>query len=266
MSPVWKHWVGPAAFFVFYLLSLGWAWCRYAAAKAERVENQHQDYRLLAECLRVQYVLGVLDEPMCVHAFLPTVEHAEAGWVRMAILSLEHERSRFPAAPPTSEPSPPPAQTSARILRVRQDFIEDQAAYHADKLIVRRERAVAVLNWLASLGMRLFLVILLVLVAQVATEVFTAKHFLSEMAHHVLIILQIVSLAFWGSMHKAADLFGLEQEIQRGKLVLHALRHVKADPPGSQARLLDALRVFTVDQAAWHALQRAKPVEAATGA
>jgi hypothetical protein len=270
MSSHWKHWVGPAAFFMLYLLSLVWAWFRYAAAKADRVENQHQDYRLLAECLRVQYVLGVLGEPICVHAFLPAAEHAEAGWVRMAILSLEHERSV--AAEATSQsPSPSPslapsAVPDARILRARQDFIEVQASYHADKLIVRREHALVVLNWLASLGMRLFLVILLVLAVQVAAEVLAERHFLSEIAHHVLIILQIVSLAFWGSMHKVADLFGLEQEIQRGKLVLHALREVEGDMSGSPYRLLQALRVFTVDQAAWHALQRAKPIEAATGA
>ncbi len=266
MSPLWKHWVGPTAFLLFYLLSLAWAWCRYAAAKADRVENQHQDYRLLAECLRVQYVLGVIGEPDCVHAYLPTVEHAEAGWVRQAILSLEHGRRLQSAAPSLSEPERLSTQTSARIHRARQDFIEAQASYHADTLIVRRERAVAVLNWLSSLGMRLFLIILAVLVVQVALEVLTEIHFLSEIAHHVLIILQIVSLAFWGSMHKVADLFGLEQEIQRGKLVLHALRHVETEPAGSKERLLHALRVFTVDQAAWHALQRAKPIEAATGA
>ncbi|MBC7415549.1 MAG: hypothetical protein H7327_11530 [Herminiimonas sp.] len=266
MSAFWKHWVGPAAFFLLYLLSLAWAWGRYAAAKADRVENQHQDYRLLAECLRVQYVLGVLDQPVCVHEFLPMVEHAEAGWVRLAVLSLEYLRSRQSAASPQPESNLPAAGPIDRILRARQDFVEAQAAYHADKLIVRRERAVAVLNWLASLGMGVFLVILLVLVVQVATEFLTGKHLLSEIAHHVLIVLQIVSLAFWGSMRKVADLFGLEQEIQRGKLVLHALRHVEADASGSQVRLMDALKVFTADQAAWHALQRAKPIEAATGA
>jgi hypothetical protein len=268
MSSHWKHWVGPAAFFMLYLLSLVWAWCRYASAKADRVENQHQDYRLLAECLRVQYVLGVLGEPICVHAFLPAAEHAEAGWVRMAILSLEHERSVAVEAAATSPSSSttPSTPSEARMLRVRQDFIDVQAAYHAEKLIVRREHALVVLNWLASLGMRSFLVILLVLAAQVAAEVLFEMHFLSEIAHHVLIILQIVSLAFWGSMHKVADLFGLEQEIQRGKLVLHALREVQGDVSASPARLLQALRFFTVDQAAWHALQRAKPIEAATGA
>lgn len=266
MSPIWKRWVGPTAFFGFYLLSLAWAWCRYAAAKAERVENQHQDYRLLAECLRVQYVLGVLDQPNCVHDYLPMVEHAEAGWVRMAVLSLEHKRKLQQPAALISAVHSPLARESNRFKRACQDFVIDQAAYHADKLIVRRERAVAVLNWLSSLGLRTFLLILPVLAVQAVLELLHGPHFLSEMAHHLLIVLQIVSLAFWGSMRKVADLFGLEQEIQRGRLVMHALSDVSSETPGAEQRLMHALKVFAGDQAAWHALQRAKPIEAATGA
>jgi hypothetical protein len=155
---------------------------------------------------------------------------------------------------------------------VHQDFVVVQTTYHTDKLMVRREHAVAVLQWMSTQAMRLFLSMLLILAIHVATELVTGKHLLSEMGHHVLIIAQIGFLAFWGSMRKVNDLFGLELEIQRGKLVLHALNQACTKPAdfddrlARQERIVHALRVFAADQAAWHALRRAKPIEAATGA
>jgi len=73
----------------------------------------------------------------------------------------------------------------------------------------------------------------------------------------------ICGLASWGAMRKVMDSFGLEQEAQRGRLVLSALAVAQAD--GSRAAILAAADFFLQDQAHWHALHRSHPIEAATG-
>lgn len=84
----------------------------------------------------------------------------------------------------------------------------------------------------------------------------------SSMGQHVLLILQVAGLALWGSMRKVMDTFALEQEVQRGKIVLDALKRANVSDRES---IIQAAKVFAQDQVAWHALRRSKPVEVTTG-
>ena len=112
-------------------------------------------------------------------------------------------------------------------------------------------------------GAGLFLVCLVLLVVNVMSKLLDREAALfSSMGQHMLLILQVAGLALWGSMRKVMDTFALEQEIQRGQVVLDALKRANATDNES---IIQAAKVFAQDQAAWHALRRSKPVEATTG-
>ena len=94
---------------------------------------------------------------------------------------------------------------------------------------------------------------------------------ISEMGHHLLVISMVMALAVWASMHRVIESYGWEIEAQRGALVLSELRRAKRDigMAGSDELKKQAIfqcgSFFAKDQAAWHALHRAKPIEAISG-
>jgi hypothetical protein len=252
----WKAIFGPGAF-VVYLLALLFAWQRYAQAKLERWEAKHQDYRLLAECLRVFYVRSLLGKITCVVGELPPAQRTESSWVRLALRSLFHAQPLRPVAE-TNE--------SKAMQWVESGFIQHQVKYHQDTLFSRREKAIDVLSAAKRWGFRLFGIAFLILVLDVLIAILIQqeKALLSPMGRHWVLIAQVVGLAFWGAMNKVIDVCGWEQEIQRGELVLHALK--QAEGSTDPDKYLAAAGYFLQDQEAWHALHRSKPVEAATGA
>lgn len=240
-------------------LALLFAWWCYAQSKAERWEAKHQDYRLLAECLRVFYIRSLLLNNKginCVVEELPVVQRTESGWVRLALRSLFHAQPLQPVAN---------AKESTAMQWVEEGFIQHQLKYHDSTLFDRREKAIKVLSKIAGWGFRLFLIAMLILGldALITTLTQQEKAFLSDTGKHWVTFAQVAGLAFWGAMNKVMDVFGLEQEIQRGELVLHALQQAKGK--NSSDKYLEAAGYFLRDQEAWHALHRSKPVEAVTG-
>lgn len=112
-------------------------------------------------------------------------------------------------------------------------------------------------------GAGLFLVCLTLLIVNVMSKLINHEApVFSPMGQHVLLILQVGGLALWGSMRKVMDTFALEQEVQRGQVVLDALKRTNAL---DKLSIIRAAQLFAQDQAAWHALRRSKPVEATTG-
>lgn len=253
-SEGWKHWFGPFSFFGVYLLALMVAWFKYALAKAQKWEGRHQDYRLFAESLRVLYVRSLLGRAACVACDLPPAEPTASGWVRLALRSIFH-------AQPTSGT---PENEEARVHGAKACFIEDQLSYHRYKLLKRRGAAIALLSCAGRWGFRLFFAALLVLAINVAAEAYIHVAILSPMGHHFVLIAQVAGLAFWGAMRKVIDTFAWEQEIQRGELVLDSL--LRASQASGPEPIYQAANFFLKDQAAWHALHRSRPIEAATGA
>lgn len=247
------HQFGPLPFLLAYSGALMLAWWRYAAAKAQRWEARHQDLRLLAEWLRAFHIQSLLHPAQAMTEDLLVKQHADSGWVRLALRSLIYAQPQDCAA----------ADTAGAMCWVQEHFVRRQIDYHENTLIERREKAVATLAVAARAGSLAFLASLLALVGlQIADTYFL--HAEEGLWTHVLGISQLLSLAFWGAMRKVMDIFGLEQEIQRGELVLHALR--RAEGGTSVNAVLQAVKAFVRDQEDWHALHRSKPVEAATGA
>lgn len=249
----WSVWMEPLTF-AFYLTALLVAWVRYAQAKTRQLENRHQDYRLLAECSRVQYLLSVLGRGECVVDDLSMARNDDSGWVLRALHSMLYvQRPRYPL-PETLEP--------AAFEWAMENFVRDQRKYHQDILISRREAAANVLTRAGQLGFFVFLAALIL----IAFDLFhSATAPVDSMGKHILLILQIAGLAFWGGMRKTLDVFGLEHEAQRGEMVLHALHCASGATLERPEALFSAIRIFVHDQAAWHALHSTRPVEAATG-
>lgn len=253
----WKHWVGFGAF-ALYIGALVVAWWRFALAKVHRYEGKHQDYRLLAECLRVQYVLSTLGVTRCVADDFSAGRQAESSWVLLALRALAQQGRKLGMAADAGQEWA--NDLSAWAMNA---FVKEQARYHETTLIKRREHAIRVLSTMGRWGAGLFLVCLVLLIVNVMSKLLNHETaFFSPMGQHVLLILQVVGLALWGSMRKVMDTFALEQEVQRGLIVLNALKCATASDKQS---IIQAAKVFAQDQAAWHALRRSKPVEATTG-
>lgn len=253
-SAAWAHWAKPFFFFA-YLIALGSAWVRYARAKTGQWETRHQDYRLLAECIRILHVRALLGKPACVAADLPLAEPTDSGWVRLALRSI-----RFDAELGGMKFSGEAVPNTAQALKT---FVAPQVFYHELKLLTRREKAIEKLTSASRLGLNIFWLVLFIVAMNVLAEAIFHRGFLSPMMDHVALILLVAGLGTWGGMRKVMDLFGLEQELQRGKLVLSYL--AKAKKAETIYAISEAADYFLEDQSHWHALHRSKPIEAATG-
>ena len=262
----WQHWAS-ALFMSVYLSALAWALLRYSDAKRAQFEQQHQDYRLLAECLRVQQCWNALGLAASVADAVPNIDAAAANWVRNALRALHHisavDSTRW-------------SQTSVRAALA--DFIEGQIDYHEKTLLKRRELAVNFLTARARVCLSLFMLGVAGLACNTLAE--TLWHQAWEgYAHHFLVLASIGALAGWAAHKKVLENFGLESEIRRGKIILAELQHAKSfiserlaqapsdTVPDAQIRhaLIGIGNVFVSDQANWHNLHRERPIEAATG-
>jgi hypothetical protein len=253
----WKHWLGVAAF-TLYIGALVVAWWGYAEAKVGRFEGKHQDYRLLAECLRAQYVLSALGSSRCVADDFPVGKNAESSWVLIALRTLTATN----ACPDATIHARPPNPDDASFWAM-EAFVVEQARYHETTLIKRREHAIGVLSTIGRWGAGLFLVCLVFLTINVLWKLLNHDDAVfSPMGQHMLLILQVAGLAVWGSMRKVMDTFALEQEVQRGLVVLDALKRVI---PSDRQSIIRAVQLFVRDQVDWHALHRSNPIEATTG-
>jgi hypothetical protein len=253
----WKHWVGFVSF-TLYISALVVAWWRYAEAKVGRFEGKHQDYRLLAECLRSQYVLSALGSSRCVADDFPVAKNAESSWVLIALRTLTATNASLDATNNATRPTPDDASAWAMDA-----FVGEQARYHETTLIKRREHAIGVLSTIGRWGAGVFLVCLIFLTVNVLAKLLNHDEAVfSPMGQHVLLILQVAGLAVWGSMRKVMDTFALEQEVQRGLNVLEALKQATAFDKNS---IIRAAQLFARDQVDWHALHRSNPIEATTG-
>lgn len=252
-SEWWKHTFEPVVFLFCYLLPLGAAWWIFATTKARKDETRHQDFRLLAECLRVRYVRALLNEGECVSQYVRGTANSEAGWVHDALCSLHFAQ---PLVLPDANPP------DASLKRARQDFILEQLTYHDETLIKSRAAAAFLLARLGRRAMALFLIAFAGMAIHESFELLLQHSpFLPEIPH-LMTSLMVVAVAFWGSMRKLIDVFGLEKEMERAEVVADALR---AAQKGGRAEILDAIDVYARDQGKWHELHRGKSIEMTMG-
>jgi hypothetical protein len=266
-SDFWRTHVG-ALLFATYLVTLVGAWFLYARAKVQQWEFYHQDYRLLAECLRIQYLWGILGTGRDVVEELPATAPSGSGWVASALRALRRRQPLYPAGTDSD--------ASNRTQWVRSAFLEHQIRYHEDVLIGYRKRASRNVKRLSQISGLIFLTTVVVLFVHVTSSATLSSPVLGEMGRHVVIILMLISLATWAALRRAIENYGWEAEAQRGELVLSELRlaarAIDQPPPDPMTRLAQTQvainrcgRSFAKDQATWHALHRARPIEAVSG-
>lgn len=259
-SDAWRTWLAPASLAV-YLLVLSLGWLKWVDLKAEKVENKHQDYRLLAEYMRVQYVWAVLGIDKHVTDSEPPVVPSESGWVVSAARALRHHAmaSRSAQEPPSH----------VRTEWANEAFLVEQMTYHDRTLIKRREDAIQHVSRYSRIAVVSSISAFAVLFILKFGMPFFGGFRNLEMVAHFFVVVMVISLAVWAALHKVIDLYAWEIEAQRGKLVRSALRRAitelkHADKP-VRAIFLECGSFFCADQAAWHALRRAKPIEGPSG-
>ena len=243
------------SFIFLYLVTLGVAWYLYATAKTEQWEARHQDYRLLAESIRVLHVRSILGNPTCVARDLPLSEPTDSGWVQLALRSIFFDAQRSGMQTTLDDP--------AKVALAMKSFIGPQVEYHENTLLIRREKAIQRLNKAASFGFIIFIITIIVLTVHVFVLGLFNLEPLSKMGKHYILIFLVFGLGSWAGTQSILDSFGLEQELKRGRLVLSQL--AEAAKIGSNEAILKAANYFLNDQAQWHSLHRNNPIEAVTG-
>lgn len=259
-SHVWRTWVAPVSL-AAYLLVVSLGWLKWIALKAEKVENKHQDYRLLAEYMRVQYVWAVLGIDKHVTDAEPPVVPSESGWVVSAARALRHH-----AIMPRSAQAPP---SRVRAEWANAAFLVEQKTYHDRTLIKRREDAIHHVRRYSRIAVvssiSAFVVLLMLKFGMPFFDGFRNL----EMAAHFFVVVMVISLAVWAALHKVIDLYAWEIEAQRGKLVRSALQRAITELKHTEKPVHEIFfecgSFFCADQAAWHALRRAKPIEGPGG-
>lgn len=259
-SHVWKTWVGPGSLLLYaVILLLGWL--KYIALKAGKVENRHQDYRLLAEYMRVQYVWAVLGIDEHVTNAEPPAVPSESGWVVSAARALKHH-----ATTPRNAENPP---SHSRVQWAKEAFLEEQKKYHSRILIERREEAIKRVRRYGRIAVLFSILAFAVLFVFKFGTPFVAWLSHLDMSAHFLIVVMLMSLAIWAALHRVIDLYAWEIEGQRGTVVRSAIKkalnELDADEKPVRSIFVECGRFFCMDQAAWHALRRAKPIEAPGG-
>jgi hypothetical protein len=206
-------------------------------AKEEDYQNKHQDYRALAEALRIQFFWRVAGLPNLVVDHYLRKQRGELEWIRNALRAWDAEsmphRSRDEKAGPLA----------ARLAFVRKHWVEEQRDYYTKRarreqhVFEREEQRIATLVKL-SVGFALALAVVL------TVPLFVQSELLEEVIHaveapwtHGLIMVAIVTIAVaaglrHGYMQQMAYSEHAKQYARMAELFSTADRHL--------ARMLDA--------------------------
>jgi hypothetical protein len=138
---------------VFWLYPVLWvaAWLLWLRAHRRGFQRRFQDYRALAEGLRVQFFWNLLGLPDAVEDYYLRKQQGELDWIRRALRFWRDRDEKLMADPPPST-----AELSARKELVRRCWIRDQFHYFAEVARPREERKArrckqwgAILLWLS---------------------------------------------------------------------------------------------------------------------
>lgn len=254
------HMVAGKSLLGAYLACMAVGWLVFAYTQVHQLKRRHQDCRMLAECLRVHYALIAACVPTSTGEDIPISGPATSNWVVQALRALIYQYARQPAGTATRQ----------SLQQAQVHFVRAQIVYHRRTLIGRRHLALRRFRQLGDVGVIAAVAALVLLVLD--SFVLSEEHALPSFGHHLVVVAMLGGLAVWAALRRVAEAYGWEAEARRGALVLNALRHAEhaLQHGSSLASMLHELqhcgRLFVADQAAWHNLHRARPIEAASGA
>jgi hypothetical protein len=194
----WLLWLSFAASLV------GSMWVHRRAAKEDH-QNKHQDYRALAEALRIQFFWRVAGLPDAVVDHYLRKQRGELEWIRNALRAWDAESMRHHAR---EEQAPP---VSARLAFVAKNWVAEQRNYYAKR--ARREHAKleseehkVELLVKCSVGLALLLALVLTVPLFVHVHALEAvMHAVENPLTHGLIMVAIVTLAVTAGLRHGFD-------------------------------------------------------------
>jgi hypothetical protein len=194
----WLLWLSFAASLV------GSMWVHRRAAKEDH-QNKHQDYRALAEALRIQFFWRVAGLPDAVVDHYLRKQRGELEWIRNALRAWDAESMPHQSR---EEPAPPLA---TRLAFVAKNWIAEQRNYYAKR--ARREHALLEseehkVELLVKCSVGLALLLALVLTVPLFVHVHAleaAMHAVENPLVHGLIMVAIVTLAVTAGLRHGYD-------------------------------------------------------------
>ena len=189
-------------FLLLYLGIIGFNVLSHRRAQRHDYQNKHQDYRALAEGLRVQifWRMAGLNDAVAEHYL--GKQRGELEWIRNALRVWDISASAENTSDIASEDSASdPQQLGADLARVRANWVEDQSKYYAHKARHEHEELEADERRIERLlGVSVIVTILLALTLTVPIlapipALIALKHWVEIPLVHGLIMILIIMLA-----------------------------------------------------------------------
>jgi hypothetical protein len=185
----------PWLLLAFLIISIGATYWLGKQAEEEDYQNKHQDYRALAEALRIQFFWRVAGVPENVVDHYLRKQRGALEWIRSALrawdaeaLACESHQMGIPA-------------TRERLAFVGQHWVSEQRNYYASK--ATREQATLEseeqkIEWLVRISVAVAALLAIVLTAPLWVEshaLESIKHVVEEPWTHGVVMIAIVTLA-----------------------------------------------------------------------
>jgi hypothetical protein len=261
----------PWLLLLFLAASLVASYWIHRDVKEQDYQNKHQDYRALAEALRIQFFWQVAGVPEKVVDHYLRKQRGALEWIRNALrawdaqsLVAESRESHSAAVP-------------ARLAYVGQHWVSEQRNYYASK--ARREQATLEaeerkIEWLvrASVAMAMLLAIVLTLPLLVPVhELEAIKHAVEDPWVHGFVMIAIVTLAVTAGLRHGYNqqMARSEHAKQFGRMAemfdaaeTHLARQLKAGETDQASALLKELGQEALEENGdWVLLHRERPLE-----
>jgi hypothetical protein len=234
-------------------------------------QNKHQDYRALAEALRIQFFWRVAGVPEKVVDHYLRKQRGALEWIRNALRAWDAESLAYESVEAAVPLSP------AQIAYVGQHWVSEQRNYYASK--ARREQATLEaeerkIEWLVRVSVGVALLLALVLTIPLLFPI----HALEEMKHliedpwiHGFVMIAIVTLAVTAGLRHAHNqqMARSEHAKQFGRMAelfdaaeQHLSRQLKSGAIAEASDLLKELGQEALEENGdWVLLHRERPLE-----
>lgn len=249
----WNH----PALFIAYLVALGGAWLRWYGGHRSHYQHKHEDYRALAEGLRVQFYWRLIGLSDLVESNYLGKQRSELEWIRKAIRAGSlHVASEAPSADPRA------------FALVSKHWVGGQLTYFIEKA-VREDRAAR----RCRAGSRWCLVVfglgLLVLSILMGGDRFGYWH-VAHGTHEAVLVLIAMAAVAGALVHSYGEKRAYAEHAKHSERMAlifaraaHALsQHAVGLTPDASRQLMRELgREALMENGDWVLLHRQRPVE-----
>jgi hypothetical protein len=234
-------------------------------------QNKHQDYRALAEALRIQFFWRIAGVPEKVVDHYLRKQRGALEWIRNALRAWDAES----LADESQEAAMP--LSSAQVEYVGRHWVSEQRNYYASK--ARREQATLEaeerkIEWLVRISVGLALLLAVILTVPLLVPIHAleeVKHLVEEPWTHGFIMIAIVTLAVTAGLRHGYNqqMARSEHAKQFGRMAemfdtaeQHLTSQLKAGAIAEASDLLKELGQEALEENGdWVLLHRERPLE-----